>query len=522
MIMMSGPIRKNIVLIIRDGWGINHNPEYNAVMNANTPNADMLLKRYPYAILKTSGTAVGLPAGYQGSSEVGHLIIGAGRVIPQELKRINDRIKGGTFFKNPNFQRVVANCLSNRSSLHLMGLIQDAGVHAHQDHLFAVMKYLKEKKIKKVYIHFFSDGRDTAPRSALQFLRVVNEKMREYQIGEIATLMGRYYAMDRGKIWNLTTRSYDALTRAKGRHVTSAEEAIKRAYNEDKTPDATPMTDEYIPPSIIGDFSGIKDGDSVIHLNYRQDRAIQLTMAFVEDNYPGERWKKLDITYCGLTRYYDTFPFHILEPINESISNTLGEILSKKGLRQLRIAETQKFRHVTSFFNGKRIKPYPKEVRIEIKSSYDPATFAEHPEMNAFDVTKEVINRIESEKYNLIVLNYANCDMVGHTGNYDAAKKAVEVVDECVSRVINKILLHNGVALITADHGNAEEMIDYQTKLPKTSHTTNPVEFIYVAKDYEKVKIRGSGYLSDIAPTLLYLLGINPPKEMTGKSLILI
>ncbi len=520
MIMMSGPIRKNIVLIIRDGWGINHNPRYNAVINANTPNADMLLKKYPHTILKTSGTSVGLPTGYQGSSEVGHLIIGAGRVIPQELKRINDGIKDETFFKNPNFQRVITNCLLNKSSLHLMGLIQDAGVHAHQEHLFAVMRYLKEKKIKKVYIHFFSDGRDTAPRSALQFLRVVNEKIRDYQIGEIATLMGRYYAMDRGKVWDLTTQAYDALTRAKGCNVTSAEEAIKRAYNEDKTPDRTPMTDEYIIPSIIGDFPGIKDGDSVIHLNYRQDRAIQLTMSFVEDNYPGERWKKLDITYCGFTRYYDTFPFYILEPINECIPNTLGEVISNGGLRQLRIAETQKFRHVTSFFNGKRIKSYPKEDQVEIRSSYDPAMFADHPEMNAFDVTKEVINRIEPKKYNLIVLNYANCDMVGHTGNYDVAKKAVEVVDKCVGEVIKKVLLHNSIALITADHGNVEEMIDYQTKLPKTSHTTNPVEFIYVAKDYKRVKIRSSGYLSDIAPTILYLLGINIPKEMTGKSLI--
>lgn len=520
--MMSGPVRKNIALIIRDGWGINHNPEYNAVINANTPNTDTLLKKYPHIILKTSGTSVGLPTGYQGSSEVGHLIIGAGRVIPQELKRINDGIKDGSFFKNPNFQRLITNCLLNKSSLHLMGLIQDAGVHAHQEHLFAVMRYLKEKKIKKVYIHFFSDGRDTAPRSALQFLRVLNEKIREYQIGEIATLMGRYYAMDRGKVWNLTAKAYDALTRAKGRHVTSPEEAIKRAYNEDKTPDGTPTTDEYITPSIIGDFSGIHDGDSVLHLNYRQDRAIQLTMAFVENNYPGERWKKLDITYCGPTRYYDTFPFHILEPINECISNTLGEVISNEGLRQLRIAETQKFRHVTSFFNGKRIKPYPKEDQVEIKSPYNPAMFADHPEMNAFDVTEEVINRIESEKYSLIVLNYANCDMVGHTGNYNAAKKTVEIVDECVGRVTKKILLHNGIALITADHGNAEEMIDYQTKLPKTSHTTNPVEFIYVAKDYETIKLKHNGSLSDIAPTILYLLGISQPKEMTGKNLILI
>ena len=384
------------------------------------------------------------------------------------------------------------------------------------------MRYAKEKGINRICIHFFSDGRDTAPRSALEFLRVVNEKIGEAQAGEIATLMGRYYAMDRGKNWHLTSKAYNALTRAEGIRVSSAEEAVRRAYKEDKTPDGGPMTDEYIPPSIIGNFSGIKDGDSVIHFNYRQDRAIQLTVAFVEDEYPGARWKKLDIVYCGLTRYYDTFPFYMVEPISESagMDNILGEVLSENGLRQLRIAETQKFRHVTSFFNGKRIEPFPNEERVEIKSMYDPAMFAEHPEMNAFDVTEEVIMRIESGSYHVIVLNYANCDMVGHTGDYEAAKVAVEVVDECVGAVVNTILTHDGVALVTADHGNVEEMVDYQTGLPKTSHTNNPVEFIYVANDCRGIKLRPWGILSDIAPTVLFLMGIDKPQEMTSKNLI--
>lgn len=513
-------MRKNVILIIRDGWGINPNAEYNAVINANTKNMDKILKKYPVAVLEAAGPFVGLPQGYQGSSEVGHLNIGAGRIVKQELTRINEIIENGSFFNNPNFQRVINNCKLNDSCLHIMGLVQDAGVHAHQDHLFAILKYIKEVNIKKVYVHFFSDGRDTAPRSAQEFLQILNNKMEEYQVGKLGTLMGRYFAMDRGKNWNLTTQAYNALTKAEGIKVKDGEEALKRAYTEDKTPDGKEMTDEYIPPSIIGDFPGIKDGDSVIFFNYRQDRAIQLTKAFIEDDYPGERWKKLNISYCGLTRYYDSFPFYIAEPISDIVNNTLGEIISKAGLKQLRIAETQKFRHVTSFINGKRIEPFPNEERIEIKSTYDPGMFAAHPEMNAFDVKDRVIEEINSGKFDLIIVNFANCDMVGHTGNYEAAKKAVEVVDECVGAIVEKALLHDAIALITADHGNVEEMIDYTTKLPKTSHTTNPVEFIYVAKNYKEIELMPKGILADIAPTILFLLDINKPPEITGRNLI--
>ena len=516
-------MKKNIVLIIRDGWGINPKKEYNAVKNANTPNMDQFLNKYPNTVIEASGVFVGLPEGYQGSSEVGHLNIGAGRIVKQELTRINDSIKDGSFFKNSNFQKAINNCKVNNSSMHIMGLVQDEGVHAHQDHLFAIMKYAKQHNVKKLYIHFFSDGRDTPPRSALGFLQTLNEKIKEYQIGEIGTLMGRYYAMDRGKNWHLTTKAYNALTKSEAIRVESAEKAITRAYNNDKTPDGSEMFDEYIPPTVIGDFSGIKDGDSVIHFNYRQDRAIQLTKAFVEEEFKGERWKKLSsIVYCGLTRYYDTFHFNILEAMDEAkgMENLLGEIISKNGLKQLRISETQKFRHVTSFFNGKLIDPFFNEERIEIKSIYDPATFAEHPEMNAFDVTKAVTREINSKKFSVIILNFANCDMVGHTGNYEAAIKAVEIVDECVGRVVETIIANDGIALLTADHGNAEEMIDYKTGLPKTAHTTNPVEFIYIAKDYEKIRLKPKGILSDIAPTILYLLGIEKPKEMNAKNLI--
>ncbi len=472
-------------------------------------------------MLEASGKAVGLPEGYQGSSEVGHLNMGAGRIVEQEMTRIMHDIQDRSFFSRPIFQKTIKNVLNNNSSLHLMGLVQDEGVHAHQDHLFAIMKYAKENGVKKLYIHFFADGRDTPPRSVLGYISAVEEKIKEYGMGEIATVMGRYYAMDRAKKWQLTTTAYDAITRAQGTRIDGIEDAIQEAYKT-RTPNDKEMFDEYIPPLIVGTFNGIKDGDSVIHFNYRQDRAIQLTMAFVEDNYPGERWKKFDIVYCGFTRYYDTFPYNMLEAMDdrEGMDNLLGQVLSQNSLRQIRISETQKFRHVTSFFNGKRIEPFPNEEQIEINSAYDPATFADHPEMNACDVTNEAVKRINSNKFSLMIINLANCDMVGHTGNYEATKRAVEVVDGCVGNLIEKVLSKNKIALITADHGNAEEMTDYKTNLPKTSHTKNPVEFIYVAEDYKNIKLREKGILSDIAPTVLYLLGIEQPSEMTSKNLI--
>lgn len=509
-------MKKKIVLIIRDGWGINLNPEYNAVKNANTPNIDLFLEKYPNTILESAGRAVGLPDGYQGSSEVGHLNIGAGRIVEQELTRINEAIESSLFFENHNFQKAIMNCKIHHSTLHLMGLVQDEGVHAHQEHLFAIMRYAQEQAVEKLLIHFFADGRDTPPKSALEFLRVLNKKIDEYQIGKIATLMGRYYAMDRSRNWELTNQAYETLTKGVGIKVNTPEEAIQKAYEEG-------ITDEYIPPTIIGNFEGIKDDDSVIHFNYRQDRAIQLTQAFIDDNYPGARWKKLKLVYCGLTRYYDSFPFYILEPMDESkgMNHLLGEVISNHGLTQLRIAETQKFRHVTSFFNGKLIEPFKNEHRIEIKSLYDPSTFAQHPEMNAYDVTARVIKEIEADRFDVIILNFANCDMVGHTGNYESAIKAVEVVDECVGKVVEKVLTKDGIALVTSDHGNAEEMIDYHTRLPKTAHTKNPVEFIYIANDYKDIKLKKEGILSDIASTILSLLDLDKPKEMSSESLIL-
>ncbi|MHC4267924.1 MAG: 2,3-bisphosphoglycerate-independent phosphoglycerate mutase [Planctomycetota bacterium] len=518
-------MQKSIVLIIRDGWGINPNPDHNAILNAHTPITDSLLKKYPNTILEASGTSVGLPEGYQGSSEVGHLNIGAGRIVEQEITKITNDIQDGSFFKSPIFQKAINNVLDNDSSLHLMGLVQDEGVHAHQEHLFAIMKYAKEQGVARLYIHFFADGRDSAPKSALNYIHTLKEKIEEYGIGEIATFMGRYYAMDRGKEWQLTTMAYNAITKCQGERidrVENLEETIQEVYKT-RTPNGKDMFDEYIPPLIIGDYEGIIDGDSVVHFNYRQDRAIQLTMAFIEDDYPGERWKKFDIVYCGLTRYYDTFPYNILEPMDDSgeMDNLLNQVLSQRGLKQIRISETQKFRHVTSFVNGKRTKPLPGEEQIEIKGTFDPATFADHPEMNAYDVTDAAVKKINSNEFSLMIINLANCDMVGHTGSYEAAMKAVEVVDECVGTLIETILAKNKIALISADHGNADEMIDYKTGMPKTSHTKNPVEFIYVAEDHKNINLIARGTLSDIAPTILHLLDIEKPAEMTSKNLII-
>jgi len=336
--------KKKVLLIIRDGWGMYRPDKYNAVANAKTPNMKRYLKQYPNSVLEPAGEAVGLPKGYQGSSEVGHLNMGAGRIVIQELKRIMDMIEDGTFFALPALKAALDNAAAKGSALHLMGLVQDEGVHAHQDHLYAIMREAKKRGIKQVYIHFFADGRDTPPRSALSFIKMLDEVIKEVGNAAVGTIIGRYYAMDRGEKWALTDQTYNALTRAEGLKANSAEEAITADYASMKNPNGQPIVDEYIPPTIIGGYPGIKDGDSVIHINFRQDRAIQLTKAFVEDTYPGNRWKKFDIVYCGLTRYYDEFKFAALPPMDEGggMNNLLGEVISAAGLKQLRLAETQK------------------------------------------------------------------------------------------------------------------------------------------------------------------------------------
>ena len=513
---------KKVLLIIRDGWGMYRPDKFNAVRNAKTPVMKRLLKQYPNTVLEPAGESVGLPKGYQGSSEVGHLNIGAGRIVIQELKRIKDMIEDGTFFGRPALKAALDNCVAKGSALHLMGLVQDEGVHAHQDHLYSIMREAKKRGIKKVWVHFFSDCRDTPPRSALAFVKMLDEVVKETGNAAVGTLMGRYYAMDRGEKWSLVDTTYNAITRAEGAKAASAEAALNAAYETLKNPNGQPIVDEYIPPTIIGDYPGMADGDSVIHFNFRQDRAIELTKAFVEDNYPGNRWKKMDVVYCGLTRYYDEFKYSALPPMDEGggMDNLLGQVISAAGLKQLRLAETQKFKHVTSFFNGKRTEPYAGEDQVEIKGSWDPATFGEHPEMDAPKVRERALREIASEKYDFIVVNFANCDMVGHTGIYEATERAVEITDASVGMLTDEALKRGYTVLISSDHGNAEEMWDYKIDMPKTSHTVNPVEFIYVAKDADTVKLRPHGILSDIAPTVLQVMGLPQPADMTSKSLI--
>ena len=512
-----------VAVIIRDGWGYNENPKGNAVLAAKTPNIDSYKEKYPWTLLDCSGEAVGLPEGYQGSSEVGHLNMGAGRIVIQELKRIDDGLAKGTLFESPKWKSLMSNWITNRSRLHLFGLLQDEGVHAHQEHLFKIMRRARSEFPEgEIIIHPFLDGRDTPPRSTLEYIAKLNTKMQEVGNCRIGTVMGRYYGMDRSRNWEITDIAYHCIVNAEGRKAAAAEDAVNESYAKDKTPDGVDMFDEYILPYAIGGYDGVKNGDSILHTNYRQDRAIQLTMAFADADYPGNLKRKPKVVYVGFTQYYDEFSDYMLGAMSSggSMNNLLGEAVSKAGLRQLRIAETQKFRHVTSFFNGKSTTPYPGEDQVEIPSRLDPATFASHPEMEAYGVTEEVLKRLQDNSYQFIVINYANGDMVGHTGDFDAARRAIEIVDENVGKVVKRLLELDAHIFITADHGNSEQMVDYETGMVKTSHTTFPVELIYVANDSPGKKLLGRGKLSDIAPTALKLLGVEIPQEMTADVLL--
>lgn len=516
-------MNRPVALIIRDGWGLNERVEGNAVAAANTPNIDFYKKKYPWTLLNCSGEPVGLPDGYQGSSEVGHLNMGAGRIVIQELKRIDDGLRTGKLFQGNKWQNLVRAWKANGSRLHLLGLLQDEGVHAHQEHLFKIMKRARQDNPEgEIIIHPFLDGRDTPPRSCMEYIAKLIMVMKDVGNCRIGAVMGRYYGMDRSRNWTLTDTAYHCIVCAEGRTAESAEKAVMESYENDKTPDGTSMVDEYILPYCIGGYDGVRDGDCILHTNYRQDRAIQLSMAFVEPDYPGKLKSRPKVVFLGLTRYYDEFKEYMMGPMGEDggMENLLGEVIANAGMRQLRIAETQKFRHVTSFFNGKSTTPYKGEDQVNIPSTYDPATFAMHPEMDAYAVTDELLKRLEKNPYDFIAVNYANGDMVGHTGNFDAAKKAIEVVDDCVGKIVVRLLELDAHILITADHGNAEEMIDYETGMVKTSHTLNPVECIYVASDSPgKVMIK-RGKLSDIAPTVLTFMGLDVPDEMTAKLLM--
>ncbi len=517
-------MKKPVALVIRDGWGLNENSKDNAVLAARTPNMDAFKKMYPWTILECSGEAVGLPPGYQGSSEVGHLNMGAGRIVVQELKRIDDQLQSGVLFEARQWQQLISNWRDNKSRLHLLGLLQDEGVHAHQKHLFKIMaEARKEFPEGEIIIHPFLDGRDTPPRSTLGFLKTLEVEMEKVGGCRVGTVMGRYYGMDRSQNWNLTDRAYHCIVCAEGMKAEDAEGAVHKSYEEMRTPDGDEMTDEYIPPFCIGGYSGVSDGDSILHTNYRQDRAIQLSRAFVDPSYPGTLKVRPKVVYTGFTRYYDDFSAYLIAPMDKGggMEHLLGEVIADAGLTQLRIAETQKFRHVTSFFNGKKTTPYEGEEQVEIPSRFDASSFAHHPEMDAYTVTDEILKRLADNPYDFIAVNYANGDMVGHTGNMEAAIKAIEVVDECVGRIVERLLELDADILVTSDHGNSEEMVDYNTGLTKTSHTLFPVDLIYISKNAMGRKLRPLGKLSDVAPTILFLLGLDKPKEMTAENLIL-
>lgn len=512
-----------VCLIIRDGWGYSEIKQGNAVLAAKTPNIDRYKTIYPWTLLDCAGEPVGLPEGYQGSSEVGHLNMGAGRIVIQELKRIDDGLSTGELFEREKWKELVKNWKEHQSRLHLLGLLQDEGVHAHQEHLFKIIRRARtEYPDGSIIIHPFLDGRDTPPRSCLEYLARLDQVMNEVGGCSIGTIMGRYYGMDRSRNWELTDIAYHCIVACEGRRASNARTAVNESYEKDRTPDDVEMFDEYIPPHVIGDYDGVRDHDCILHTNYRQDRAIQLSMAFVDPKYPGKLKISRNVTYVGLTRYYDEFANYLLGAIDAGggMKHLLGEMISKADLRQLRIAETQKFRHVTSFFNGKATTPYPNEDQVDVPSRFDPATFASHPEMEAYNVTDELLRRLRNNPYHFIVVNFANGDMVGHTGNLDAAKKAIEVVDECIGRIVNRLLEFDAHILITSDHGNSEQMIDDQTGMTKTSHTLNPVEIIYIASDSKGKQLIERGKLSDIGPTVLFLLGLDIPKEMTAQNLI--
>mmetsp|Transcript_46521 Transcript_46521/g.77485 ORF Transcript_46521/g.77485 Transcript_46521/m.77485 type:complete len:645 (+) Transcript_46521:98-2032(+) len=516
--LLSKP--RPVCLIIRDGWGHNPNHEANACWSASTPNIDALMRDNPWTLIDTCGEAVGLPPGYQGSSEAGHLNIGAGRIVEQELKRINDAMESGELWKMESWKTIVKEWKANPdSSFHLMCLLQDEGVHGHQEHMFKFMRLLrKERPEGRIVLHPFLDGRDTPPRSTKEYIVKLLKVMEEVGGCVIGTAMGRFFSMDRSKDWRLTSQAYNCIVSAEGRSAPDIMTAVDEWYAEDEN-----NSDEYVPPYVIGDYDGVHDGDCVVHCNYRQDRAYQLTLAFVDDEYKGPRTKVVNVHYLGLTRYYDEFKTYLIGAMDEGggMENLLGEVLSNAGYRQLRIAETQKFRHVTSFFNGKSTTPYPGEDQVEIKGRFEADTFAEHPEMEAYIVTDALLKRLEAaNRYDFVAVNFANADMVGHTGKFDAAVKACEVVDDCVGRLVNRMLELDGHILITADHGNSDQMIDYETGMVKTSHSLHPVELIYVARDSSRKRMVKRGKLGDIAPTILYLFGLPIPKEMTGDVLL--
>ncbi len=510
---MKGPL----CLIIMDGWGINPEDDGNAIAVAKTPVIDNLSKIHPSTILNASGLSVGLPKGQMGNSEVGHLNIGAGRVVYQDFTRISKAIEDRDFFNNPVLLDAMSAVTSNRSSLHVMGLLSDGGVHSHVEHLFALIEMAKKNGIERLFIHALLDGRDTPPRSALGYIKATEDCIKQVGLGEISTVTGRYYAMDRDKRWERVKQAYDAIVLGGGLEADSASQAVENSY-------ARGEGDEFVKPTVIkrsgAPIGVVSDKDAVIFFNFRTDRTREITRALTFKNFDGFERKKVPAlsSFVCMTEYDETFGLPVAFP-PVKLTNIFGEVISRAGLKQLRIAETEKYAHVTFFFNGGREEPYPLEDRRLIPSPKEVPTYDFKPEMSAFEVTKELVSDIENGKHDVIILNYANADMVGHTGFIEAAKKAVEAVDTCVGRVVDAVRARGGKVLITSDHGNAEQMVDYVTHAPHTAHTSYPVPFILVDDERKGAKLR-EGILADIAPTMLEMLGLPVPKEMEGKSLI--
>ena len=511
------------VLLILDGYGLNDKTEGNAVAQAKTPVMDKLMKECPFVKGNASGMAVGLPEGQMGNSEVGHLNMGAGRIVYQELTRITKEIQDGTFFENPGLLEAVENCKKNNSALHMYGLVSDGGVHSHNSHIYGLLELAKRNGLDKVYVHCFLDGRDTPPASGKEFVEELEAKMKEIGVGKVGVISGRYYAMDRDNNYDRVEKAYLALTKGEGNKANSASEAIQKSYDEG-------VTDEFVVPAVVCEngepVATIKDGDSIIFFNFRPDRAREITRAFCDDDFKGFDRKRLDVNYVCFTEYDPTIPnksvaFHKVE-----VTNTFGEWLAANGLKQARIAETEKYAHVTFFFNGGVEAPNEGEDRILVNSPKYVPTYDKKPRMSAYTVCDKLSEAITaknedgSSKYDVIICNFANPDMVGHTGVLAAATEAIEVIDKCLGEIVEFVKEVGGTMFICADHGNAEQLIDYETGEPFTAHTTNPVPFILV-NGPEGKKLREGGCLADIVPTIIELMGMKQPAEMTGKSLLI-
>jgi 2,3-bisphosphoglycerate-independent phosphoglycerate mutase len=508
---------KRVVLLVLDGWGINTSKKGNAIASARIPVYNKIMSDYPHAALQASGEAVGLPDGQMGNSEVGHLNLGAGRIVYQDSTRISLAIRNGEFFQNPVLLSSLETVKQSGGNLHLMGLLSDGGVHSRMDHIFAMFDLVKARRITNVFFHAFLDGRDTPPSSALKYVAQLEDYFAKIGIGEIASVSGRYYAMDRDKRWDRVQKAYEAMVMGEGIRKYSAVEAIQQSYEHNKT-------DEFVLPTSLLDpktnrhIARIQNNDAVIFCNFRSDRAREITRALTDPDFKGFKRPQLPIlsSFVCLTTYDEVFGLPVaFGPIR--LTHILGEVLNTNGIRQLRIAETEKYAHVTFFFNGGEERPFSLEERVLVPSTRDVPTYDKKPEMSAREITDKLVEHITSRQYGFILANYANPDMVGHTGVIEAAIRAVEVIDECLERVLTAAREEGMVVVITADHGNVEIMLDPANGLPVTAHTTDPVPFIIVQKN---VQLKDAGILADVAPTVLDLMGIDIPPEMTGKSLI--